>query len=528
MGLVDKIKQGIKNYNFFKEQEKVIFSKLGIRGNSIETAIYDIEFLRNSDLTPEDYKKIVDMYINELVVRIEQNSKRELLPKVEGSILTVDGTVGLAREDIEEMIRETFDRIQFNKKVDWNKDQKVCSFVFKEIKEWLVSYGKENLLNNADYIKLEIKAGIDKDRYGFVKYKAPLPSEEEIEKRVYVSKHFSEDEISKYKNLELLKIRYMGILETNIPNEEKESIKEKVEEINMLLSKDVKTLDLSEFSEKMSDLYFEYEFDNRNALINNLFSPNDDVVIDKEDDLRSMLVHFFTEGKDMTRFQDNYRKQIESRILGRTGKDSVEELTDYERDEIATAMKDFIDVKNDISKVSNTANMAMTGVDGISYSVKSNVSNQISAAVVKKNILKDSGITIGIGFDIKGVPIENIATISDANIYSNQGLENIPNENEFGLFSSSAKDMLADERKGDKNEVVMFRNTEEATLKPSYFLCNCNLDMNDEKVRREIEKYKEFAHSRGLKFVLVDSYGINKERQAKYKTARNEISVERS
>lgn len=527
MGLVSNIKQRIKDYKFFKEQENIIFSKLGIRGNSAETAIYDIDFLKQSDLTPGDYKKLVDIYTNEIVADIEKNGKRELFPKDEKSYSISDSIVGLSREDIEEKILETFKSIQFNKKVDWKKEQAVCSQVFKKIRDLLIVYGKEELLNNSDYIKLEIKADIDKDRYGSIKYEDKLPSEEEISKRVYLSQHFSEDEISKYKNLELLKKRYMGILETNLSTQEQESIREKIENIDRLLSADVGTSDLSDISETMEDLYFEYEVDNRSTLINNLYSPQSDVVINDEADLSSMLVHFFTDGRDMSRFGDKYRKQIEDRILARTGKRSLEELTDYEREEIEVAMKDFYDVKTDVAIVNSTANMAMAGSNGIAYSVKSNVSNQISASVVKKDVLRDRGITVGIGFDSTGLPIENIATISSTNIYSNQGLENVPSTNEFRVFSASAKDMLGDDRKGERNEVVMFRNTEEATLKPSYFLCNCNLDMNDEMVKKEIEEYREFAHSHGLKFVLIDSYSINKSREEKYKKERNEVSIER-
>ena len=254
--------------------------------------------------------------------------------------------------------------------------------------------------------------------------------------------------------------------------------------------------------------------------------PKNNTVINREDELCNMLVHFFDDSRSLKRFNDIYRSKIVKRIKHRTGKKDEKDFTEYEKQEIESAMKDYEEVKMDTSIINNSANVALNASCGFDYSVKSNVSNQISASVVKKDILLQRGISVGIGLDSRGVPLENIATISDTNIYSNQGLENIPTENEFRAFSSSALDMMSDDkRRNGRNEVVMFRNTDEASIKPSYFLCVCNKDIeNDEESKKLVEEYRAFAESRSLPFVFVDAYEINK---AKVRQKNQEIDMDR-
>lgn len=518
MGIIQELKTRFEQ----NSERKLISKKLGINACCVESGIYDKEFLEGTNLTSESFSKIIDMYIDELVDKIENNNlkKRKFFEKVD--TFSTDLTKGLSREELKEKIKEEMQHMFYDKKVDWNLKQGMLQAVFNEIKLWVTTYGVDRLLNPDEIVRLEIAFGIDKKRYEALKSKGRIEiDEEEIRKEIYLAKSLPKKDYENYKNIELLKNRYQSLLLTNISENEKTEIREKIEEIQNLGSKEV-----TEIGETIEQLYFDYEIMNRNVLLENVYTPSEDAIINNRANLNNMLVHFFDDSRSMKRFSDTYKSKMINKIKKRAGKKDEQEFSKYENQEVENALKDYVDVKTNPAIVSNSANVELNASCGFDYSVKSNVSNQISASVVKEDILSQRGINVGIGFDKSGLPIENIATISDRNIYSNQGLENVPTENEFDDFSSSAFSMMSDDkRKCERNEVVMFRNTEETTLKPSYFLCVCNADINkDQESKKIIEEYRKFAKDKELHFIFVDAYEINKD---KTRTQRREIEVER-
>lgn len=518
MGIIENIKTHIEQ----NSERKLISKKIGVNACCVELGVYDKKFLEETELTPESYTKIMDMYIAEIVSKIESNNlkKRAFFEKV-GEFST-DLTQGLSREELKEKIVEETKHMFQDKKVDWNIKQKMFKTVFDEIKLWVTTYGVERLLDDKEKIKLEIKLGIDQKRYEAIISKGKKEiSEDEIRKEVYLAGSLSSKEYENYKNIELLKNRYQSLLLTNISENEKLEIQEKIQKIENLGNEKI-----SDIGESVEQLYFDYEIMNRNVLLENVYAPSEDTVINNKENLSNMLVHFFEDSRSLKRFSETYKAKIVRKIKDRTGKKDEQKFSKYENQEIEDAMIDYDKVKTDVTIVNNSANVELNASCGYDYSVKSNVSNQICASVVKEDILSQRGISVGIGFDKSGLPLENIATISDRNIYSNQGIENVPTENEFENFSSSAFSMMSDDkRKSGRNEVVIFRNTEESTIKASYFLCVCNTDLSrDEESRKKVEEYRLFAGNKGLPFVFVDAYEINKE---KVKEQKQELEIER-
>ena len=518
MGLVENI----KTYMEQSSERKLFSKKLGVKACCVEAGIYDKKFLQETELTAETYAKILDMYIDEIVNKFENNNykKRQFFKKVGQN--SADLVKGLSREELKEKIVEEMNLILQGGKVNWQEKSAMFRTVFNEIKVWIIVYGIDRLFEDNENVRMEMKLGIDQKRYEAIESKGKKEvDEEEVRKEVHIAQTLSDQEFENYKNIDLLKSRFQSLLLTSVDDETKKEIEEKIQAIDKM-----STMDTNEIGEALKDLYFDYEVINRSALLGSLYVPKNNTVINREDELCNMLVHFFDDSRSLKRFNDIYRSKIVKRIKHRTGKKDEKDFTEYEKQDIESAMKDYEEVKMDTSIINNSANVALNASCGFDYSVKSNVSNQISASVVKKDILLQRGISVGIGLDSRGVPLENIATISDTNIYSNQGLENIPTENEFRAFSSSALDMMSDDkRRNGRNEVVMFRNTDEASIKPSYFLCVCNKDIeNDEESTKLVEEYRAFAESRSLPFVFVDAYEINK---AKVRQKNQEIDLDR-
>lgn len=504
MNIIDDIKTYLQQ----KHERKVFKEKLGINGCMIETSIYGFEELCELNITPQQYKAIIEKYIDEIAQKILNDAKAriDVLPTI--GMVTKDATQGIGFEELKEKLLKEFNNFQFNKYVKWEESRDICRILYNRIYKWIYAYGVDALLENSEYVKAEIRANIDEKVFYAKKYKTEMPSKQERKKAVYLSQNFSQDEIQKYNNLEVLEKRLFNLLKIS---ENKEAVNELLDKLKNISDKKLPTI---QDMELLDDIYLAYEEFNRSSLINTVFCANEDKVITNKSELENMLVHFFTWDRGVNRFENEYRESIVERIKHRTGKLDEKYFSEEEKEEIETAMLDFKNIKSDVTKVNNTADLELTGSCGIDYSVRNNVSNLISASVVKSDILRINGISIGVGFDSAGVQLENIATISDHNIYSNKGLDYVANNDEFDVFSNSVMEMISDEKRNvDRNEVVMFRNMEDSTLKPSYFLCVCNLDVSDENVSSQIDEYKNFAKARGLKFVLVDAYQINKNKE---------------
>lgn len=102
-----------------------------------------------------------------------------------------------------------------------------------------------------------------------------------------------------------------------------------------------------------------------------------------------------------------------------------------------------------------------------------NVSNQLSAMISSpENILKGNiRGRVAIGLSKETLNPELISTISNKNIYANKGIDYVESQNEFEDFSASYDELTKQESKvGGNTEIVLFRNSYQASLKPSYVM----------------------------------------------------------
>ncbi len=221
MGLVENI----KTYMEQSSERKLFSKKLGVKACCVETEIYDKEFLQETELTAEAYAKILDMYIDEIVNKIENNNykKRQFFEKV-GQIAT-DLVKGLSREELKEKIVEEMNLIFQGSKVNWQEKSAMFRTVFNEIKAWIITYGIDRLLEDNENVRMEMKLGIDQKRYEAIKSKGKKEvDEEEVRKEVHIAQTLSAQEFENYKNIDLLKSRFQSLLLTSVDDETKKEI----------------------------------------------------------------------------------------------------------------------------------------------------------------------------------------------------------------------------------------------------------------------------------------------------------------
>ena len=104
--------------------------------------------------------------------------------------------------------------------------------------------------------------------------------------------------------------------------------------------------------------------------------------------------------------------------------------------------------------------------------------------------------------------------MSNRNIHSNKGIDYVESNNPFEDFSASYDELVADEKRvGDNTEVVLFRNSYEASLKPSYvmYIGNDKLDSVVEKENIELIKKQMKESGLDVPFIILDRYSIREK-----------------
>ena len=113
--------------------------------------------------------------------------------------------------------------------------------------------------------------------------------------------------------------------------------------------------------------------------------------------------------------------------------------------------------------------------------------------------------------------------ISNKNIHSNKGINYVESSNPFEDFSASYDELVSDEKKiGGNTEVVLFRNSYESSLKPSYVMYVGNDKLESTVENEKIELVRKQMKELGLEIPLVifDRYSI------KEKMKNNELDLE--
>ena len=376
------------------------------------------------------------------------------------------------------------------------KERYILMGILQKSAELLDIYKYKHLMGNEKYVTTEIDLGIFQN----IVVHGKQYSNKERKKIVKLAGVWDRETLRKYENLEMLKQRCITFAGG-------EKLKEKIQEIQKLEYEDIDTYS-NKMKREIQDIYLEYEILNRQNIINNAYLPKmfgkKDVIIDDLSKLReAAILHFFGIYQKVFTL-DNYIYKLE--------KEYGRELTFEEKE---SARKNFESKSNKFIP-SRSVDMRAVGQsdDGELYNV--NTSNQLSCMLITfENILKMKGIrgNLALGFARNTLSPELIATISNKNIHSNKNIEYIETEDDFKEFSCNYNELLNLDENEENTEMVMFINTDLATLKPSYVFYISYRYLYSEEEKRNIEVYKEKMKEAGLNvpFVIFDTYTINKK-----------------
>lgn len=394
-------------------------------------------------------------------------------------------------DDLKEIVKKYFKAEELSE-----KEKYILMGILQKIAELVDMYKYRNIVHHERFIKAELDLGIF---YNIV-VKGKKYTNQQRKKLVKLSQVWDKDTLNKYENLELLKGRIAQISHDSKYLEEINTI-QKMEYLDIIyISNDIK--------EKIQSLYMEYEIYNRENIINRAYSPKKfglkDVIIDDLSQLgEGAILHFFGIYQKVFSF-DYYIYKLEKEY----GRKLTSEENESARKKYETKSNNFIPNRSlDLNAIGQSD-------DGELYNV--NTSNQLSCMLIKfENILKIRGTrgNLALGFSKNTLSPDLIATISNRNMHSNKNIEYIETENDFKDFSCNYEELLNLDEAEENTELVMFRNTDLATLKPSYVMYISYRDLSLEEEKRNIEVYKEKMRQAGLEipFVIFDTYTMNKK-----------------
>ena len=367
------------------------------------------------------------------------------------------------------------------------------------------TYTIKYLREHPEYIKSEIGVGI----FNNIVLSGKKYTNDERRKIAKLSKVWNEDDLNRYNNLPLLRKRLSSLPKT-------QDVLDTIHNIDEILSKplDEVVMKSSEISDLMDSAFMDYEIENRNQIVEKVYNPEktQEIVITDLTQMNSAaMLHFFNPNRTMLNF-DEYVKDLEekrSKELGKKFELSEDErkvmLLQYQAKENHYITDYALDFEG-IGQVGSFDTRYVT-----------NTSNQLCAMVTTpKEILEGIGIRgqIAIGFSKETLSPELIATISNRTIHSNKGIDYVESNNQFEDFSVSYDELVSDEKRfGDNTEVVLFRNSYEASLKPSYvmYIGNDKLDSAVEKENIELIKKQMTESGLEVPLVIFDRYSMREK-----------------
>lgn len=489
-------KQNYNNSQLFKETTGLDITeyRYGINPretfrNSSDSLIY---IFGREKITKKKIEGIFNSYgnqiINEYLNDVRLKNKSILTRTSYGMIEDHVNIYG--EDDLKEIIKKYVKEEEMTE-----KERYIFMGLLQKVAEILDVYKAKNLSTYEKYIKAELDIGVF---YNIVINNRKYTNHQR-KSLVKLSKFWDRETIEKYDNLDLLKKRLEKIPGTAGA----------IENINTIQKMDLKSI--IHYSQKIKshiiDLYMYYESINRTDIIRKTYLPPtnpNNVIIDSINDLsKTALVHFFGIYNKVFSLE-NYIYKLE--------KEYGRKINQKEKECIR---KSFESMNNNFIP-NRSVDMRAIGQsdDGDLYNV--NTSNQLSCMLIKfDDIIKMKGIrgNLALGFSEDYLQEELIAMISNKNIHSNKDIERIETNNEFRDFSCSYDELLNKPENEDNTEIVMYRNTDTATLKPSYVLYISYRDINSEEEKKNIDFYKEKMKEAGLEvpFVIFDTYTMNKK-----------------
>ena len=402
-------------------------------------------------------------------------------------------------EYTEEDFKEIFNKYLKNEEMTETEKYILMGLIAKE-SELIEMYSVEHLKNHQEYIKSEIDVGIFND----ILTNQKQYTNDERKRIVKLHNIWTTVDLNRYNNLGLLKNRLSSLPET----EENLRRVKKVDDI-LSMTLDSIVANGEAVAKELKDIFLDYEVENRNNIIENVYNPEnqDEIVItDLSQFSTGAMLHFFDINQNFSKFE-NYVEDLEekhSEELGKefhfSEKEKEDLLRQYEIKENHFITDKSLDIDG-IGQVSVFDDRYVT-----------NTSNQLSAMILTpKEILHNSRTrgVLALGFSKKTLSPELIATTSNENIHSNKGIDYVESYNEFRDFSASYQE-LTSESSMENTEVVMFRNSFKSSLKPSYVMYIAQNNLEEEMEKQNINFIKNEMEKVGLKVPLVifDRYSI--------------------
>lgn len=343
---------------------------------------------------------------------------------------------------------------------------------------------------------------------------------EERKRLIALDKVWNSDDFTRYNNLLLLRKRLTSLYKGK-------ELDEKTDKIDDILSKSIEEIvaQADSIAEYMDSLFMEYEIDNRDNIIERVYDPEkqEKIIIDDLNQIESpAMLHFFDPKRKMSKF-DLYIKDLEEKRSKQLGKKYIfsEEEKTMELQYNAKENHFITDYALDFEGIAQVGSFDERYV--------TNTSNQLCTLIVTpQEILGGRGLrgNIALGFSKETINSELIATISDRNIHSNKGINYVETTNAFEDFSASYDELTSNSGNRDNNEIVLFRNSYESSLKPSYvmYIGNGSLESKDEK--ENIDLIKSQMQEAGLNVPLV-IFDRHSAREKNKESIKRDCGIER-
>ena len=479
-----------------------------------------IESFENNNITKDDIKRIYSIYSDEIVSEyIDDTELKNKSTIATGGSYDIMFAPGGLQDHVTHYSISDFKKIYekyLNDEELSQKEKYILMGLLIKTSDLLEVYGINYLKEHSNYIKSEIKMGVFRDIV--LNGKKYLNSERK--KIASLSKVWNIDKWSKYKNLPLLKKRIR-----DLSQDDKTSAI--IQKIDIILSKSISELksQAGEITSFLNSIYLEYEIQNRKQILEKVYSPEKKkrIIIQDASELScGAMLHFFDSERTISNF-NSYVMDLEKRRSEELGKEF--RFSDDEKKAL------YIQYQTKENRFITDYVMDFVGIGQIeNYGEKylTNTSNQLSTMFcTAKEILDGTFLRsrVALGFSKSTVNPELIAITSTKSIHSNKGIEYIETNNQFKDFSSSYRELMSVGNSYDGNtEIVLFRNSCECSLKPSYimYVAKGKIDSKNEQERINLIESQMKAAGLDLPIVIFDKYTIlNKEKAAEERDDRN-------
>lgn len=362
-----------------------------------------------------------------------------------------------------------------------NKLDEVFAYIIKTIG----TYTRDDLINNMDFVLYDI------DNY------ADGKSLDERRSEYLENRELSSNQRQRITKVNVLKQRLEGIKGS-------EDLLAKLKAIEGTYRENIDELD---------NVYAEYEILYRQDLIDNLFTPQDEVtVIENYKDLKPQLIHVFF--RPTEKLRNDEITLIKQKIINeRLDGNKSSELTEQEQEQF-NKMINVLDVNLDPYKVNHTLQTKLSYSDQNGfYWYRSDTTNQLSASLFNKDDLAkypNLGI-IGIGLNGETLNPEAIAMSSNEYKTTNRGLNNVQYSEQYEFEEMSAPFQEL-KQSGKRSEIVMHRRGMDFDTKASYILVAID-SSNAQQTEEIMAQVEEIRKKEGLKVVILDVFKIKETKK---------------